>query len=83
MFSQAEWLPLWKYAKMLGPLGFRNMMAETIPVPSIKRMRELVIAVEKEAVKILEEKKAALKAGNAKLIEQAGEGKDIMSLLRE
>ena len=48
---------------MLGPLWFRNMMAETIPVPSIKRMRELVIAVEKEAVKILEEKKAAQKAG--------------------
>ena len=58
-------------------------MAEAVPVPTINRMKKLITAVETQSSRILEEKKAALKAGNTKVVEQIGEGKDIMSLLCE
>ena len=62
-------MPLLKYAKLLGPSWFRNAIAEIIPVPTINRMKRLITAVETESSRILEEKKAALKAGNAKVVE--------------
>ena len=57
-------------------------MAEAVPIPTINRMKKLITAVETQSSRILEEKKAALKAGNTKVVERIGEGKDIMSILR-
>ncbi|KAK7676766.1 hypothetical protein QCA50_020289 [Cerrena zonata] len=81
IFAFAELQFFSKHVKKLGPAWFRDTLANMIPISKITRLRNTIRTIETESVKILRAKKIALQAGEAKVTEQVGEGKDIMSVL--
>ena len=72
-----------KYLKHIGPPSFRAAMIDWLPVPELKRLRNVVVKMDSEAKNIYAIKKGSLKAGEESVLRQVGEGKDIMSILRE
>ena len=58
-------------------------MIDWLPVPELKRLRNVVVKMDSEAKNIYAIKKGSLKAGEESVLRQVGEGKDIMSILRE
>ena len=76
-------MPLFKYSKLVGPSWFRNLLARNVPIPTLNRANKIITTIATESERILVDKKVALRAGDDKVVEQVGEGKDIMSILRE
>ena len=67
----------------IGPASFRRRLVELFPDPNVRAMKKIVDTMEARAKEILEDKRAALRAGDEALMQQIGEGKDIMSILSE
>ena len=49
----------------------------------LKELKRVVMKMHIESINILAEKRAALKAGDDAMVRAMGEGKDIMSILRQ
>lgn len=68
----------------IGPAAFRRKVVELLPRESAPhRMMEISDALSARSHRIVDEKKKALQEGDEALRLQVGEGKDIMSVLRE
>ena len=80
-FSAVQFL--FGYIKYLGPVWFRRILADIVPIRKVNRLKASVTKIEQESRKILADKRAALEAGDQKVLEQVGQGKDIMSILSE
>ncbi|KAK7680834.1 hypothetical protein QCA50_016144 [Cerrena zonata] len=72
------------YIRSLGTRRFRGWLFSLLPSPSAKRFKDIVDTMDTESRNIYTTKKSALEAGDDSVVQQVGEGKDIMSvLLRE
>lgn len=71
------------YLVKLGPAAFRRRAIEKIPHKTIQRLKDISDIMHERSVLIFNEKKAALEKGDDALKAQIGEGRDIMSILRE
>ena len=58
-------------------------MAERLPHEKFQKLRKIVDTMHERSVHIYNEKRAAIERGDEGLKQQLGEGKDIMSILRE
>ena len=58
-------------------------MVELLPSKNIQRMREISDTLHARSMAIFEEKKALLAKGDEALKQSVGEGRDVMSILRE
>lgn len=68
----------------IGPAAFRRKVVEMLPREGASQhMMRISDALTARSLKIVNEKKRALQQGDAALKQQVGEGKDIMSVLRE
>ena len=67
----------------IGSPQFRRRLLEWTPYPRLQRVREIVDTLDKTAREILHSKRVALEQGDEELAKMTGEGKDIMSVLRE
>lgn len=56
---------------------------ELTPLKTVQRLREVADDLHNRSVLIFNEKKAALEGGDEALKQQIGEGRDVMSILRE
>jgi hypothetical protein len=65
----------------LGPPKFRRFFVDLLPFKNARRMRDIVDTIHNTSVNILETKKRALNEGDEGLTKQAGQGKDIISVL--
>lgn len=57
------------------------MIVSAIPIDRVQRMKQIVDTMHGRSVQIMEEKKCAVLRGDSALLEQIGEGKDVMSIL--
>ena len=71
------------HASKLGPASFRRWVAERTPVDYIQELKRITDIMHGRSVQIFREKKALLEKGDDALRHQIGEGRDIMSILRE
>lgn len=71
------------HATKLGPAAFRRWVVERTPLDYVQQMRRITDTMHDRSVKIFNEKKALLEKGDDALKHQIGEGRDIMSILRE
>ncbi|EPS94486.1 hypothetical protein FOMPIDRAFT_40741 [Fomitopsis schrenkii] len=65
----------------IGPAWLRRRLVELTPHQGLQKMKGIVDGMARESVRIYEEKKAALRQGEAETSKQIAEGKDILSLL--
>lgn len=61
----------------------RRRVVELLPLKTVQRAREISDTIDRCSREIFEAKKLALQQGDETVIRQTGEGKDIMSKLRE
>ena len=66
----------------MGPLSLRRFLLSLIPRRSMQTMIGIVDIFEKTSKEILFDKKVALEKGEEAIVQQVGEGKDLMSILR-
>ena len=66
-----------------GSSQFRRWVVERIPFEFIQKPRRIVDLIDHETRTILETKKRALEQGDKAVLEQVGEGRDILSTLCE
>ena len=62
--------------------NFRKFLAGITPWPMFQRLRTMVDVMDETSCEVLESKRAAIRRGDAAVMEQVGRGKDIMSILR-
>lgn len=65
----------------LGPPKFRRFLVDLLPFKNARRLRDIVDTIHNTSVEILETKRRALNEGDEGLAKQAGQGKDIISIL--
>ncbi|KII90987.1 hypothetical protein PLICRDRAFT_52656 [Plicaturopsis crispa FD-325 SS-3] len=65
----------------LGPAWFRRFLVNLIPSKDVRQVRDMVDVIEKSSVDIFEGKKRALAEGKESVLQQVGQGRDIMSIL--
>lgn len=82
LFSVGALRFLTPYLKYLGSPSFRRFLMKTLPLPELQKLSAIVDWVDRESRQVYELKKQALLSGDEALLEQVGEGKDIMSILR-
>ena len=58
-------------------------MMDWLPIRGLKLFKDVVMKMDFESRKIYDEKKAVLASGDEGFVKQVGEGKDIISILRE
>jgi hypothetical protein len=63
------------------PPSFRRWMIDYLPLPDLRLARDLVDIMDRNSRRILEKKREAISKGDSAVLEQIGQGKDIMSLL--
>ena len=84
LFQSSQFQPLLKYAKRIGSPAFRATAMDWIPLPGFKHLKKVVMKMDSEARRIYELKKDNIQQGEGKdVVKQVGDGKDIMSHLRE
>lgn len=66
----------------LGPAKFRAFLVKIAPSKRVQRIREMIDTMEQTSIEILDIKKRAIEAGDHTLMDQIGQGKDLMSILR-
>ena len=69
------------FVHKLGPPAFRRKMIDVLPHAGLKRMRDISDEIQYHSRHIYEAKKQAMRNGDAAVMQQIGEGKDIMSKL--
>ncbi|CCM02686.1 uncharacterized protein FIBRA_04792 [Fibroporia radiculosa] len=65
----------------IGPAWFRRLLLDMIPYQHLQTLKKIVDTMSEKSQEIYEAKKASLSMGTEVLLEQIGEGKDIMSIL--
>ena len=73
--------PLMPFIHKLGPPAFRRKLIDILPHAGLKRMRDISDEIQYHSRHIYETKKRAMREGDAAVMQQIGEGKDIMSKL--
>ena len=76
-----RWLP--RLVVNLGPASIRRWIVERIPLDSVQHLRRISDVMHERSAQIFKDKKAALESGDDAIKNQIGEGRDIMSILRE
>ena len=66
----------------LGPAWLRRKIVDMIPAERVQRMKNITDTMFNKSVQIINEKKAAIEHGDEAVLQQVGEGKDVMSILR-
>ena len=66
-----------------GPNWLRRAIVDATPLASVQYMKNIVDTMHARSCEIVAEKRAALARGDDAVKRQVGEGKDIMSILRE
>lgn len=69
------------YVSLIGTPAFRRRILEWIPMKRLHKLKSVVDTMHGRAKEIYTEKKALLDRGDEALLEQVGEGKDLMSIL--
>ncbi|KAI8972821.1 cytochrome P450 [Trametes punicea] len=69
------------YLVHLGTPAFRRQLIRWLPMQRLHKLQDVVDTMHRRATEIYLEKKARLAKGDEALIQQVGEGKDIMSIL--
>lgn len=69
------------YATKLGPAPFRRWLLDQVPLPNVQRLKDLSDVMIERSKDIISEKRIAMEKGDEALLQQVGEGKDIMSIL--
>ena len=70
-------------ASKFGPSAFRRWLVDRTPLDYVQQLKRISDTMHERSVKIFHEKKALLEKGDDALKHQIGEGRDIMSILRE
>ena len=65
----------------LGPPALRRRLLNLLPHAGVQQIRRIADEIDKHSRHIFEEKKRAMREGDAAVVHQIGEGKDIMSKL--
>ncbi len=74
---------LFPIATKLGPASYRRWIVERTPIENVQHLRQISDVMHYRSVQIFNEKKAMLESGDDAIKHQIGEGRDIMSILRE
>lgn len=75
--------PLVIPVKKLGPAWLRRRLLEKLPLKKIQILRQIIDLMDATSQTIFTEKKSAIGLGEEHMTEKVGQGKDIMSILRE
>lgn len=77
------WRVLCPYFLPYLPAGLGQVLAAWVPHANVQKMRKIVNEMDEQSRNIYNQKKAALEKGDEAIVQQIGEGKDIMSILSE
>ena len=77
------WRPLLPWLRRTFPLPFLQWATGVLPWPALRHMRAISDSVYLTSQRVLRRKKELLKQGGESLAQEIGEGKDLMSVLRE
>ncbi|KIJ63129.1 hypothetical protein HYDPIDRAFT_113701 [Hydnomerulius pinastri MD-312] len=69
------------YLVKLGPASFRRFVVNNLPWKDVQEIRRIVDVMDKTSIEVFEAKKKALAEGDEAVMQQVGQGKDIMSIL--
>ncbi|OBZ67636.1 Docosahexaenoic acid omega-hydroxylase CYP4F3 [Grifola frondosa] len=69
------------YLTCWGSPAFRRSIVEAISQPKVQKLKLIINTMYQRSIDIFEAKKAALQKGDEAILQQVGEGKDIMSIL--
>ncbi|CCM01005.1 uncharacterized protein FIBRA_03053 [Fibroporia radiculosa] len=69
------------YLIRLGPAAFRRFVLKFVPDGGVQSLRYIADTMDSQSRAIFEKKKAALLQGEEAVLQQVGEGKDIISIL--
>ena len=72
-----------QYLPWIGPAWLRHLISKLIPGANFKHVKSIVDTLYTRSRDIYLDKKEALLKGDEELKHQVGQGKDIMSVLRE
>ncbi|KZT66919.1 cytochrome P450 [Daedalea quercina L-15889] len=75
--------PFLPLAMRIGSPAFQHKLAALIPDERLRRAKQISDEIESHSRRIFEEKKRAMREGDAAVMHQIGEGKDIMSKLMQ
>ena len=79
MFAERTYVLPW--AMEIGPRWFQRTVVALLPWKKLHRARDMIDAIEANSLEIFHEKQRALAAGDEAVVQQIGEGKDILSIL--
>ncbi|PIL27290.1 cytochrome P450 [Ganoderma sinense ZZ0214-1] len=65
----------------IGSPRFRRLIVDLVPFHSVKKLRDIIDIMDEAARRIVAERKEALRSGEDAVLQQIGEGKDILSRL--
>ncbi|KAI8976641.1 cytochrome P450 [Trametes punicea] len=77
------WRPLLPWLKRVFPRSWLRFGAEVIPYKPLQRMRGISDSVNSTARQILQQKKEILKKSDKVMLQELGEGKDLISILMQ
>jgi hypothetical protein len=78
MFVTRQFLP---YLVKIGPPSFRKYLVKNAPWQIVREIGSIVDVMDKTCIEVFEAKKKALADGDEAVVQQVGQGKDIMSIL--
>ena len=67
----------------IGPPKFRRWVLDRVPSAKIQELKGIVDTMDRQSREIFNSKKAAFEQGDEAVARQVGEGKAIMSIMRE
>ena len=67
----------------MGSATFRRRIVEMIPIRKVKEITYLIDTLDRQSRAVFDSKKAALLKGDEDVMQQVGEGKDLLSIMRE
>ncbi|CCM01086.1 uncharacterized protein FIBRA_03134 [Fibroporia radiculosa] len=65
----------------LGPAWLRRRLVELVPSKDLQRVLSIIDIMTQKSIEVYQDKKAALARGDRAVVQQIGEGKDLMSIL--
>ena len=70
------------FLSKIGSPKFQRRVIDLLPWKELHEFRDIVDVLHNTAVEIIESKKKAMAAGDDAVLDQVGQGKDIISILR-
>ena len=74
---------MYPYLPDFGSSAFRRWLVKFIPNPQALKMQQITDTLWRRSTEIYQAKKFALEQGDEAVTREMGEGKDLMSILRE